>query len=156
MSSNITLRLATFNDSKTLFNWRNNPKTRRASHNTARIKWEEHKLWLKATLQNPNRRLYIAEQNGVPVGTVRADLFDGVYELSWTVSPEAQGRGIGKNMVAILAKKIKNPIRAEIKVENSASAKIAEYAGMTFDYEKNGVMYYSRGPLVKDNGKKTI
>jgi L-amino acid N-acyltransferase YncA len=86
-----------------------------ASHTTEEVKLDKHIGWLKATLENKNRQLFVTEENGVAVGTVRADYADNVYELSWTVSPEARGKGIGKRMVSLLANKINEPIRAEVK-----------------------------------------
>lgn len=144
MASDISLRRASMDDLEVLREWRNDPLTREASHNKNEVTREEHEQWLKATLSNPNRQLYVAEENGIPVGTVRADFSDGSYELSWTVTPKVRGRGIAKRMVAQLASQIKDTVRAEIKVGNTASARIAENCGMKFEYEKDGVMYYRR------------
>ena len=141
------LRQVTIKDADLLLEWRNDPQTRIASHNTAEVKIDEHISWLTRVLNNQNRRLLIAEEDGVPVGTVRADYSDGVYELSWTVAPNARGRGVGKRMVALLAKQITEPIRAEVKVGNEASGRIAEHAGMKYEREDNGVLYYRRAAL---------
>ena len=93
---------------------------------------------------NPDRKLYIAEEDGISVGTVRSDWAENAYTLSWTVAPEARGKGIGKSMVSLFVKQTTEAIRAEVKVENLASIKIAQEAGMVLDYTKNGVMYFSR------------
>ena len=129
-------------------NWRaNSPATRGASHNTALINQDEHVRWLTNTLKNPNRKLFVAEIDGVPVGTVRMDSETLGYELSWTVSPMMRGSGIGKVMVPLLADDINEPIRAEIKAGNIASIRIAEEAGMVFEREDNGVLHYRRDAL---------
>lgn len=141
----LSLRPATLEDAKLLLKWRNDKITRMASHSVDEVKLEKHIEWLKATLQNKNRQLYVAEEKGTFVGTVRADFENGVYELSWTVAPEARGQGLGKRMVALLANRIKEPIRAEVKKANNASSRIAEYSGMTFVKEdSNGVLHYQR------------
>jgi RimJ/RimL family protein N-acetyltransferase len=147
MSKNISLRPATAQDADLLLEWRNDPETRKASHNTSEVQRDEHISWLSRTLNNPGRRLYVAEENGVPVGTVRADLSEGVWELSWTVSPNARGRGVAKRMVAVLVQQISEPVRAEVKAGNIASARIAEHAGMEFERETNGVLHYKRAAL---------
>jgi len=147
MSERMKLRPVTIEDADLLLEWRNDPQTRMASHNTEEVKRDEHISWLTRSLDNPSRRLFIAEEDGVPVGTVRADYSDGVYELSWTVAPNARGRGVGKRMVALLANQITEPIRAEVKVGNEASIRIAEYAGMEYDREDNGVLHYRRAAL---------
>ncbi len=138
------LRLATFDDSELLLKWRNDAQTRASSRNKQEISKKEHEKWLKASLADPNRELYIAEINSIPVGTVRYDYDGQFYELSWTVAPEQRGKGIGKEMVSLLVEKINKPIRAEVYKNLKASRKIAEYAGMTLMYEKEGILYFQR------------
>ncbi len=147
MNEDMTLRSVTMNDADMLLEWRNDPETRKASHSTDEVQRNEHISWLSRTLSNPNRRLYIAEEDSVPVGTVRADLFDGVWELSWTVSPRARRQGVAKRMVGMLANQILEPIRAEVKTGNIVSARIAEHAGMEFQRETDGVLHYKREAL---------
>ena len=141
----LSLRSVTLEDAEILLRWRNNITTRMASHTTNEVQLEKHIEWLKGTLQNKKRQLYVVDDNGTSVGTVRADLENGFYELSWTVAPEARGQGIGKRMVALLANKIKEPIRAEVKKGNHPSSRIAEYSGMKLIRENgNGVLHYQR------------
>jgi RimJ/RimL family protein N-acetyltransferase len=144
MKKGLNLRPATLEDAETLFEWRNDPQVRAASHNQDEISFESHLAWLESSLTNPDRKLYIAEEDGVRVGTVRADLVEGAYALSWTVSPEWRGKGIGRRMVSLLVEQIKEPIQAEVKVENLASIKIAQTAGMKLDFTKDGITYFSR------------
>ena len=136
------LRPATLDDAKTLFEWRNDPQVRAASHNQDEISFDWHMTWLEKSLENPNRKLYIVEEDGINIGTMRSDWTENAYTLSWTVAPKARGKGIGKRMVSLLVKQIKEPIRAEVKVENLASIKIAREAGLQLDHTKNGVMYF--------------
>ena len=144
MSKKITLRPATIEDADMLLDWRNDPETRKSSHSTLEVSKEEHVAWLSKTLGNANRKLLVAENNGAPVGTVRADFAEGVWELSWTVAPNSRGQGLAKLMVVLLASEISEPIRAEVKAINIASARIAEHAGMSFDREVEGILHYSR------------
>jgi RimJ/RimL family protein N-acetyltransferase len=127
----IKLRPATIHDAGMLLEWRNDPETRNASRDTSVVQREDHEVWLRNIFKNSKRRLFVCEENGLPVGTVRADFSDGVYELSWTVAPNARGRGVANQMVGLLACEISDPIRAEVKVGNIASARIAQHAGMT-------------------------
>ncbi len=146
--SSLKLRRATIHDADLLLEWRNDPQTKKGSHNINEIQRDEHISWLTKIIKNTNRRLLIAEYNGVPVGTIRVDHSDGgAHELSWTVAPNARGKGLGKRMVALLANSIAEPIRAEVKAGNKASICIAEYAGMKYDREENGVLFYSRAVL---------
>ncbi len=47
-------------------------------------------------------------------------------------------------MVSRLAKEKPGSIRAEIKVGNIASIRIAEEAGMVFEREEQGILHYRR------------
>ncbi len=107
----------------------------------------EHILWLQRILENENRKLYVAEMDGNPVGTVRLDKDPTGYEISWTVSPTSRNSGVGKAMVNLAAREIIEPIRAEIKIGNKASMRIAEAAGMIFEREDDGISHYRRSAM---------
>lgn len=70
----LTLRPATKEDSYTLLYWRNDRETRQSCPNPRMVREEEHMAWMDKVLNDRKRRLYIAEKNGVKVGTVRADM----------------------------------------------------------------------------------
>ena len=131
-------------DAEALLEWRNHPDTRHACWKTNEIPWQAHLVWLENSLANPNRRLFIAEQESHPVGTVRADYSGGCWELSWIVAPEARGRGVAKAMVVELASRIQEPIRAEIRPGNEASARIALHAGMVLARRSDGILHFRR------------
>ncbi len=151
MNTRLTLRDATIRDADLLLRWRNDPQTRAASLRTSEVAEEEHMDWLTSVLSDVDRELLVAEEDGCPVGTVRADFSDGAWDLSWTVSPSARGRGVAKRMVALLAQRIDESIRAEVRADNRASARVAEFAGMTLDKEANGIRYYRRGPRARED-----
>ncbi len=138
------IRRATMQDFDLLLEWRNDPQTRKASHTPYTIEREEHRTWLTKILNNPNWKLMIAEEDGIPVGIVRIDYADGIYELSWAVAPELRNRGLGKKMVSLVAQDIESPIRAKIYAGNEASVKIAKYCGMAYEREEDNFLYYIR------------
>ena len=139
------IRKVQINDWKILFDWRNDIETRKNSHNMELVKEDDHKKWLKSVLENKNRELFIALEDKQPCGTIRADFDEQqkTYELSWTISPDFRGQGIGKKMVKLLVDRMNNKIRAEIKNGNIASVRIAECAGLTFKKEENGILHYT-------------
>ncbi len=145
VNNRLTLRPACHRDAELLLAWRNDPSTREASHSTAMVQPEQHAFWMAQTLAGADRRLMIAELDGKPIGTVRADRSQGCWELSWTVAPQARGRGLAKRMVAMMALQIDEPIRAEIKTGHAASIRVAESAGMELEREHDGVLHYRRG-----------
>lgn len=122
----LRFRPVTMADADLLLAWRNDPETREQSRNTSIVERDGHIAWLKASLSNPTRKLSIAEIDGRPVGTIRTDTSGGVCELSWTVAPQARGKGIGKAMVKAIADEIDIPVRSEIRANNEASKRIAE------------------------------
>ena len=139
------LREATISDWELLLHWRNDVETRKNSHNMDLVDEQNHKQWLTGVIENPNRKLFIAFVDDVAVGTVRAD-FDEVSEihhLSWTVSPNARGQGVGKRMVRLCAANLNAKIRAEIKEGNESSVKIAEHAGLRLIEQMGDVLHYS-------------
>ncbi len=147
----ILLRPAVMSDVEILYKWRNDPQTRAASHNQDEIDFDSHRKWFEKSLKDIDRKIYIAETGNIPVGTVRSDNKKGVSELSWTVNPEYRGQGIGRQMVSLLAKQIKGPIRAEVKAGNLASSRIAEACGMEIQTRKDGILYYFRGEQISEN-----
>lgn len=134
------LRKATKEDSQRLFDWRNDAETRQQSLNTALIEWPTHEHWLAKTLVNPDRQLFIFEENGIPVGTCRIDRETEnnheVFELSWAIAPEQRGKGLGKKMLGellTLEELCGKLIKATIKGDNLASVKMVEKFGFHFD-----------------------
>ena len=149
----LRFRPATPDDADMLLEWRNDHRTRMASQQDGEIDEATHRDWLERSLANMNRMLMIAEEQGIPVGTVRADYGDGAYELSWTVAPDARGRGIGKAMVAMFVAELPGDVYAKVKKANHASARIAEAAGMMLEREDNGILRYLRPEVCRIPGR---
>ena len=139
-------REARLADAEQLFQWRSDPLTRAASHDSAEFRWDEHLKWLEATLTNPDRRLLVAEDDSGPVGTVRLDREAGVWLMSWAVAPERRGAGVGSEIVASIVDRMPEPLRAEVKIENVASRRIAEKAGLNLIATAGEILVYYRGP----------
>jgi RimJ/RimL family protein N-acetyltransferase len=138
----IKFRLAKFQDADVLLRWRNDSQTRIASRNTKKISLKHHLEWLKDSLLAKNRKIFIVEYNKIPVGTIRADYSGNDTELSWTIAPEMRGKGIGKEMVKLFVTQMHGAIRAEIRVDNEASKRVAEHVGMHIEDKKNGFLIY--------------
>lgn len=136
----ISLRRAIPHDSEMLWEWRNDYETRMNSVNTDLVGWPEHIMWFSKSLAMLDRKIFIAENNKEPVGTVRFDYYNDSVELSWTIAPEHRGKGYGAAMLkAAIAKEPTKDIYATIKPENHASAKIAKASGFVFTKMENGL-----------------
>lgn len=140
--SEITLRPAVAADSDRLLAWRNDAETRANSNDTRPVERTGHDAWLKKVLADPAWRLFVAEADGRPVGTVRAVKGGDGWDLSWTVAPEARGRGFGRAMVRALIARLDGTVRAQVKRANGPSRRIAEAAGMTLEREDSTMAYF--------------
>ncbi len=132
VAATLSLRPAALTDAGLLLAWRNDEQTRAASHHSEPVRWDAHLDWLRRSLADPLRRLWIACRGNQPVGTVRADgpCDGGPTMLSWTVAPDQRGSGVGRAMVQLAAQSLSGPLHAEVKAGNAASARIAEAAGL--------------------------
>jgi len=127
------IRRACQADAETLFLWRNDPATRAMCINSDPIAWPGHLDWLGKALANPDRILLIGELDGEPIGTVRLDQENGVSKASWTIAPQARGKGLGAALLtAALAHATTPMVIATIRRDNVASKRIAEKAGFAF------------------------
>ncbi|OFZ16580.1 MAG: hypothetical protein A2X86_12350 [Bdellovibrionales bacterium GWA2_49_15] len=131
MSLKVNFYAAKFEDWKLLLDWRNDELARKNSLiNMDVIEEEAHKKWLKATLENPDRRIYLAYKTGDKIGTVRFDRNGSSWEMSWNLAPEFRGRGLGKELVREACLFFPGNLTAQIKEDNVASIEAAKYAGL--------------------------
>jgi RimJ/RimL family protein N-acetyltransferase len=136
------LRRVKFSDWRLLLEWRNDLVTRQNSITTDEVQEEPHKKWLEASLDNPNRELYILEDDSVAVGTIRSDKTEeGSFILSWNIAPEARGKGYGVKILEIFLKGRVGKFLAEIKKENVPSIKMAEKNGFKLIEDSNVLLY---------------
>jgi len=142
--STLQLRLATLKDADVLFRWRNDAVTRQFSLQQDPILPEQHLQWLTSSIQNPQRRLYIAELEQSQVGTLRVDIIEDTSVVSWTVAPEARNKGIAKSMLINLLQNIHGPVKAQILDSNTASIKVAESVGMTLINTDGNILNYGK------------
>jgi RimJ/RimL family protein N-acetyltransferase len=145
----VNLRDATLDDAELLFRWRNDPVTREDSHSQSVLEYESHLNWLKSTLHSERRRLFIAMQDAVPVGTIRCDWSRDrrSIELSWTVAPEHRRRGFGTKMVGCAISAFRVPLYAEIRVSNTPSIEIAKRQGFRqLETRDGGITVWRRDP----------
>jgi len=98
----VTVRPATLEDAPLAWAARNDPEARKQSRQTAEIPLEGHVAWFARALKDPAKHLYVAEWDGVPVGTGRLDVTHGLTEVSVAILPGWRGRGHGSALVVAL------------------------------------------------------
>lgn len=144
-ASDLRLRPASADDDRFLFALRRDPVVAAASQGPVPADLEHHTLWLAGVLQDTSRRLYIAEQDGVPVGQGRIDTGLEAAELSWALSPAARGRGLGQALIAALITLSPKPVRAVIRSDNLASRRAAEASGLSLATQESDLCTYIGG-----------
>ena len=140
------LRVATPHDSKHLYNWRRDPVTEEMSLLPGPESFPEHEAWLHRVLSDPKTLLYIAEEEGEPVGTGRIVLDGHRGELSITIAPEHRGKGMSPRLIMLLIHEARRHgvRRVTARIRNRNLASIVAFA-------KNGLM-----PMLDLRMEKTI
>jgi RimJ/RimL family protein N-acetyltransferase len=143
MEKYFKLRKVTKSDWKVLLEWRNDKITRQNSFNSELISINTHKEFIKNTLINTDRNLFILEYNEIPVGTIREDRLDkDEFELSYTISPMYRGKKIGQIMISLYLIERKGYFLCEVKEENFPSIKMIEKLGFKLFKTENRVNFY--------------
>jgi UDP-2,4-diacetamido-2,4,6-trideoxy-beta-L-altropyranose hydrolase len=129
VSAGLTVRRAGPEDEERLLAWRNDPAARRASFQGEEISPETHHAWLARKLADPDCAMLVFEEDSEPVAHVRLDRHDpGLAEVSVTVAPTAQGRGIGRLALELAAERAQgllgvSTLLARIKEDNEVSTR---------------------------------
>jgi len=143
----IALSPATKDDADFLLTIRNHPETRRWSFETGEILPGEHRAWFLAALVDPARRLFVATQSGILVGSARLNLNPAIpweAEASLAVHPDCQGRGVGTAMIEALCREAAalgvKALMAHIKEGNTGSRIAFGRAGFYIEQIQDGVV----------------
>ncbi len=146
MNAVFQTRPATNDDWELLLKWRNDPLTREHSFSHEVIDEAVHRSWLAGKLQDPDCILVIVSKDDFPVGVLRLDCTENIAEISYTVAPEARGKGCGTAIVG-LAEKIApdriTTLEASVLSDNPASIRCFERN----DYRQtlqNGNSYFQK------------
>ena len=146
---NLLIRFATDNDSKNIFDWRNDPLTRSMSHSTKIVDWKQHAKWLANSLDSKNRVLLICEYDiSNKIAVVRFDINESRALISINLNPSYRGKSLGKESliqsIKFFSRKypLIKKLFAEVNEENVASKKT--FLGVGFEKFKveNHVGYY--------------
>ena len=143
MRKSFNLREVKKSDWKVLLKWRNDNITRQNFFNSDLISVSEHKEYIKNTIANPNRKLFVLEYNDIPVGTIREDrLENDELELSYTISPMYRGKKIGQIMMSLYLIDTEGSFLCEVKEENISSIKMIEKLGFKLFNTEKRVNFY--------------
>jgi L-amino acid N-acyltransferase YncA len=146
----IEIRPADAGDSRTLFDWRNDPVTRASSVSTDEVAWSDHETWIANTLGSHDHAIYVAELSGVPIGVVRFDSGPDRTDVSINLSPLFRGRGLGPEVLAAAIAEYDAttttpmPLSATIRTENNASIRLFSTLGFVEVGRDGDFLRYAR------------
>jgi len=128
--ADIKIRSAKENDSKDIFEWRNDKITREMSHTSEIIKLENHNRWYSNSLDSESRILLICENDcSEKIAIIRFDISESNSVISINLNPTQRGKGLTKSCliksIEFFSKEYSDIKRlvAEIKENNIASQK---------------------------------
>ena len=141
----VIIRNADQLDCNDVFDWRNDPMSKKMSHNSKHVSWDEHLAWFSDSLKDPSRALFICEDpsSNIKIGIVRFDLIDDSSTVSINLAPDMRGKGFSAicltSSIDFFRKRFPHisVINATIKSSNIKSQKSFMRAGFAFK-KKNG------------------
>jgi RimJ/RimL family protein N-acetyltransferase len=144
----LAVRSATIADSKSVYDWRNDPVTVSTSRTQAGVEWDGHSAWFPKQLASPETTCLIVERSGEPCGVVwfRKNR-SAVYETSINLAPQFRGQGLGTPTLAaamdwMRREKFAFVFSAEIRNDNLPSIGAFERCGFVFVYPSPGFGTY--------------
>ena len=125
----ITLRKAVKNDSRFLFELRNEEAVRRVSRHSEPIAFSDHEKWFEKKLKDRSSLILIAEESGIPIAQARFDIKEQNAEISVAVISVFRGKGYGTKIIAEATKLFFEKyhkilaVHAYANLENAASVR---------------------------------
>jgi UDP-2,4-diacetamido-2,4,6-trideoxy-beta-L-altropyranose hydrolase len=146
----LNLRKAQIDDCRLVWEWANDPVTRRHSFSSDAISWEEHTVWFTDKLNDPNIYFYLGfNVQDEPVGYVRFQRTNDVEaNISVAVAPKQRRQGYGVELIRLGVETLwqvtqVSQINAFIKADNLTSRRV---------FTKGG---FSEIDLTTTNGERT-
>tara|TARA_Y100001968_G_C19410192_1_gene745848 strand:+ start:163 stop:702 length:540 start_codon:yes stop_codon:yes gene_type:complete len=116
--------------SRLIWEWRNDPDSRLMSRDSDFIPWDHHEKWFQSSLADSSRYFYLLENDNIPFGLARFDLFDikvKSYEMSIMIAPAFRGKNLSKTLLHRSLSKFNEDVKgdkiilAEVKKDNFKS-----------------------------------
>jgi UDP-2,4-diacetamido-2,4,6-trideoxy-beta-L-altropyranose hydrolase len=131
----LTLRRAHEEDLMLCYQWANDTEVRAQSFNPEPITLQQHCSWFEKKIADSQTRYYIVEIEGIPVGQIRFEGGEAEQVISYLISPEMRGQGLGsvvllKGVGQLLSENSNvKKISGYVKESNLASCRAFERAG---------------------------
>lgn len=144
INSRYFFRKAIENDVELFFNWVNDPDVRRNALNQENISWENHVNWFNNKINNSETQMYILYFGVIPLGQIRIDKIENVWQIDYSIDKNQRGKGIGKKLVRLLFESLNTDTKlvASVKKENIPSLKVFESLGFNKTMDTNNDLYH--------------
>ena len=130
MKAIIITREVTLDDRRELWEWWNDPITRKMMKLNSFVPFQEHVIWFESILHSKDKKLLLSTINNQKLGVVRFDLKDkNRYEVSINLNPDFRSKGYGSKILKssidyfVMKTKNVNKLFAMFKKINIASEK---------------------------------
>ena len=134
----VRLRLVEAGDSARLLRWRNSPEVAAFMYSDHEISQAEHDRWFAAAMSAPDRRYWIIEADGEPVGLANLARIDAAARrCEWAYylgEPSTRGKGLGARIEYIVLRHVfetlgLNKLWCEVMAGNAAVWKLHQSFG---------------------------
>lgn len=139
-------------DAQQVFDWRNQPHIRAASHQSDPLVFDDHVEWVARTTTRTDGVWMIYHEGGRDLGFVSAtDLGDHVWQWGFYIGEPDAPRGAGGRMLAAFLWHLKTKtncrdIQGDVLAHNTASIALHERLGFTQQpSDTDGVLVFRRG-----------
>lgn len=120
------LRRAEFRDAELLYEWRRADEAE-PWYEGERVDRDQHIGWVYDRVENPLVHMWIAEEDGVPIGQARIDSND---EISFSIDESWRGQGYGERLVRQATRSIRaDRMKANVDAANEAGLRTLLAAG---------------------------
>ncbi len=148
----VSIRLATLDDSKLVFDWRNDPVTISTSRTLAGVEWAGHEPWFAKQLSDDiTVKCIIGMRDNKPLGVIWFRLNRGnVWETSINIAPEFRGQRLSSAFLLaamdwLIDKKKDVAFATEVGNTNVASIRLFQSCGFRFIHPSPGFGTYYKG-----------
>ncbi len=157
----IKIRKLELEDSDLIYQWRNDDLIVSLSSLQKKVSIKEHEAWIKSSLENLNRVIYIVERDKIPIGQIRFDKDIGAEQLCYISIYLISGfksKGYGKQALQLAFYEIFNvwhdiTIQAKVRQDNKASIHFFLNVGFQKVNEDDVFSTFNFGKLKYDHFK---
>lgn len=137
----IDFEYATQAHEKLLFDWANDPETRKNSYSNDEILWENHVKWFQKKLSDTTCKIYIFKLDNDCCGMARIEKSGDEVIIGVSVAPGYRGKGLSSSIIEMASKDYMDKMKVDkliayIKSDNKTSQKAFEKAGYVELLEK--------------------